>query len=151
MRLLSLLTRLFAFAGKGERSSATASTRKAGPPCEQCGAANRHNARRCMQCGLRLAFADPGQTGSILSELEEQILIAATELDRDRIYSIPSVGDAKGELKAGNIRIYGEEALRALESLVGNGLVEPETEGSHVVTAYGKHALRRHRNASQND
>jgi hypothetical protein len=101
-----------------------------------------------MQCGEKLNFAgrQPSsrasrEHGKGLSDIEEQILRAAMASGTERICFIESQGGNEGEIKAGDTRIHGDDALAALNALLHRGLVVAEDDGVHVVTAYGRRAV----------
>jgi hypothetical protein len=72
-----------------------------------------------------------------LSDLQKQILIATLgdQLDGDPIYVFADRGADEGEVKAGETRLYGDEAVVAVAGLVANGLVRPHGEDSYELTS----------------
>jgi hypothetical protein len=80
---------------------------------------------------------ESGATGADLTELEIEILIAAAEIDPPRIRSYRTTGSEDGEIKAGNSRMEGGDAVDAVDRLLEIGFVEPADESGFTLTPDG--------------
>lgn len=114
--------------------------------CPRCKKPSKPDSRRCLHCGGRI-HVEPAAAGSPaapelrrktdpgvnfgpepkydLSETQKQILLGALGDQYDPgpvlVYSEP--GPAEGEVKAGDCRLYGDDAVVAVAELVAFGLL----------------------------
>ena len=105
--------------------------------CRQCKAEVRQGIRRCPQCGTRTA-TDVGFT-----DLQERVLLASSAGEGQTIHVLPAKGSAEGEVKAGSLRINGDDVLTAVKQLLQAGLVEPTGDNSFALTGKGRKAAAR--------
>ncbi len=84
------------------------------------------------------ATADLGFT-----ELEQRLLLAASGSETRTIHVLPATGSAEGEVKAGSLRIGGNEVLTAVEELFHAGLLKPTDDNSFALTDKGRKAVAR--------
>jgi hypothetical protein len=131
---------------RGKRHKAVEST------CPRCRQLVRASAPRCPGCGNRLFFKSeatpikielPEQTVTSepvpqydLSEIQRRILTAAREGGSIFVYRLP--GPDEGEVKSGNERFFGDEAVTALATLVAPGLIAETGEDRFELTAAGQ-------------
>ena len=113
--------------------------------CRQCRAEVRRGTPRCPQCGSRVIEAPRGNPPTELgfTDLEERLLLAASTSESRAIHVLPPKGSAEGEVKAGSLRISGNEVLTAVEQLVQADLVEPADDNSFALTDKGRKAVAR--------
>jgi len=132
-------------------------------PCPRCSVRVPAGSTRCPVCGSRIVLGEAAaakaraaaeavaanraaesndtpvlqETQVDLSELQKQILIATLgeQLDGDPIYVFADRGPDEGEVKAGETRLYGDEAVVAVAGLVACGLVRPNGDDSYELTA----------------
>ena len=152
------------------KSQGKSSPRRAvpGPRCQQCRAALPAGSARCLKCGNRTKPGARGRVLSAanrlepqlplvtapraarnptpspeLSEIQREILIAAQQgsVGMKSIYVMGTKkGDADGEVKSGNQRFFGNEAVAAVVALLGPGLIEPIAEDAFELTETGLHS-----------
>ena len=119
----------------------TASKRTGFARCKNCRATVRLGTLRCAQCGTRV-IQSPSKGTPIadlgLTDLQTRLLVAAAHSKSRTIHVLPARGSAEGEVKAGALRISGDEGLRAVEQLSQAGLVEPTDDTSFMVTGKGR-------------
>ena len=114
--------------------------------CRQCRFEVRRGTPRCPQCGARVieslsmtpATADLGFT-----ELEQKLLLAASVSETRTIHVLPATGSREGEVKAGSLRISGNEVLATVDQLRQAGLLEPTDDNSFALTDKGRKAVAR--------
>ncbi len=78
-----------------------------------------------------------------LSDLQNKILEAASGSESRSIHVHPPKGSDEGEVKAGDLRLTGDEALIAVDQMWKAGLVEPRDDRSFVLTENGQKAVDR--------
>ncbi len=105
--------------------------------CRQCKAEVRQGIRRCPQCGTRTA-TDVGFT-----DFQERVLHASSAGEGQTIHVLPAKGSAEGEVKAGSLRISGNEVLATVDQLRQAGLLEPTDDNSFALTDKGRKAVAR--------
>jgi len=145
--------------GQTESEARKSKRRKAGRGTETqtCQSCRRHigvQARRCPHCGSKLkaigpselvqpaahpGATSPGPNGE-LTELQKRILLAARSGRRGKnlIYVLPPLGAREGEIKAGDERLYGNEAVDTVTELVGRGYVAPQDDNCFSLTDAGE-------------
>ncbi len=112
--------------------------------CETCAGRVVEGISRCPHCGNQVAapeFDPRGEpTGRELSALEKRILIAAVKAPGGSyiIHVLPTSDRIEGEIKAGDERLCGIEAVEAVEALHRAGYVEREHDCSVRLTDDGQ-------------
>jgi hypothetical protein len=120
-------------------------------PCKSCGRRINTAIPRCPHCGTRNQIPIPETHGhphadlhaeivAQLSELQKQILIASLEdvaVD-PAIHVMRVIGPGEGEIKAGSQRLYGNEAVEAVEALLSTGFVSRCHESGFELTEEGR-------------
>jgi hypothetical protein len=112
----------------------------------------RASAPRCPGCGNRLFLQSeatpiqleiPPQTAAEdpvphydLSEIQQRILAAARTGGAIFVYRLP--GPNEGEVKSGEERFFGDEAVTALATLIAPGLVAESGEDRFELTHAGQ-------------
>ena len=115
--------------------------------CPKCTRPSQPNSRRCLHCGGRIhgeaaaasspespelrRKTDPGGGGFgpepkfDLSDAQRQILLGALgdQYDPNPVFVYGEPGPAEGEVKAGECRLYGDDAVVAIAELVSFGLL----------------------------
>ena len=120
-------------------------------PCKSCGRRINTAIPRCPNCGTRNQVPIPETLGhpavdlqaeivAGLSELQKQILIASLDdvADDPAIHVMRVVGPGEGEIKAGSQRLYGNEAVEAVEALLSTGFVTRCHESGFELTDEGR-------------
>jgi hypothetical protein len=74
----------------------------------------------------------------VLTELQQQMLVAARGSDERRLVALPASGSDEGEVKAGGLRLYGRDALEALAGLQRHGLLTESGRMTFVLTVEGE-------------
>ena len=127
-------------------------SRAAGTTCPRCRQPVRASAPRCPGCGNRLFIKSaatpikielPKQSEILeavpqydLSEIQRRILTSAREGGSIFIYRLP--GPDEGEVKSGDERFFGDEAVTAVATLIGPGLVTELGEDRFELTRAGQ-------------
>ena len=127
-------------------------SRAAGTTCPRCRQPVRASAPRCPGCGNRLFIKSaatpikielPKQSEILeavpqydLSEIQRRILTSAREGGAIFIYRLP--GPDEGEVKSGNERFFGDEAVTAVATLIAPGLVTELGEDRFELTRAGQ-------------
>ena len=122
-----------------------------GSICKRCRARLPLGARRCMKCGAQVFAVErvgPAEAARNererllrkykLSEIQKRILSAAAKAQE--IFVCGNDESAEGEVKSGDERFYGNEAvmaLAALAGLAGPGLISPHGEDCYRLTDDG--------------
>jgi hypothetical protein len=77
-----------------------------------------------------------------LSDIQKQILMAAQQgqVGQKSIYVMGTQGAADGEVKSGNQRFFGNDAVAAVVALLAPGLIEPVAEDAFELTETGLHS-----------
>jgi len=139
----------------GPRPSAPGSKHKR---CRNCKALLPPAAFRCAACGARLLqkqgsaaaeagaaeAVDPeGSTASAAStpkigDLERRILNSAAADNTKRIVTLDASGVGTGEVKAGNDRYEGNDALEAIRVLLRSGYIAEWGDGTYAITPEGQ-------------
>ena len=126
------------------RKSQSALKRSGLVRCKRCRAEVRKGTLRCPQCGSRV-IEPPSDLPSVakldLSDLQNRLLIAASTSENRSIHVLPAKGSAEGEVKAGALRLSGDEVLTAVEQLQQAGLVESTDDGRFALTDKGQKAV----------
>ena len=117
--------------------------------CKRCLAPLARDARRCSSCGAQVFVtvrSDPQVTASkererllrkyALSEIQQQILTAAMAAG-DEIFVVGKGKLEEGEVKSGDQRFYGDEAVMAVAALAGPGLISSQGEDCFRLTPDG--------------
>jgi hypothetical protein len=117
--------------------------------CKRCRGRLPQGARRCARCGAQAFVAqqlDPAESARSerkrlfrkykLTEIQARILAAAFG-GKDEIIVCGDRTPAEGEVKAGGERFYGDDAVVAVATLVGPGLVSPNGGDAFRLTADG--------------
>ena len=114
--------------------------------CKRCRAEVRQGTLRCPQCGSRF-IEPPSDLPSIakldLSDLQNRLLVAASTSENRSIHVLQAKGSAEGEVKAGSLRLSGDDVLIAVERLRQAGLLESTDDSSFVLTGKGQKAVER--------
>jgi len=114
--------------------------------CKGCQAPVRQGTPRCPQCGARV-IEPPATLPSVakldLSDLQNKLLEAASTTESRSIQVLPPKGSEEGEVKAGSLRITGDDALTAVDQMCRAGLVEAKDDSSFVLTESGQKAVDR--------
>ena len=114
--------------------------------CKGCQAPIRQGTPRCPQCGARV-IVPPARLPSVakldLSDLQNKILEAASGSESRSIHVLSPKGSDEGEVKAGDLRLTGDDALTAVDKMWRAGLVEPRDDTSFVLTENGQKAVDR--------
>ncbi len=119
-----------------------------GSVCKRCKARLPLGARRCMKCGAQVfntQVVDPAEAARNererllrkckLSEIQKRILSAAAKAQE--IFVCGTDDSAEGEVKSGDERFYGNEAVMAVAALAGPGLISPDGEDRFRLTHDG--------------
>jgi len=135
----------------GSRGNADKNGAGQAGPCKSCGRRINTAIPRCPHCGTRNQVPIPETHGhphedlhaeiaAQLSELQKQILIASLEevADDPAIHVMRVIGPGEGEIKAGSQRLYGNEAVEAVEALLSTGFVARRHESGFELTAEGR-------------
>ena len=125
-----------------------------GSACNRCRALLPQGARRCLKCGAQVFVVqevDPAEAARNererllrkynLSETQTNVLSAAAE-DSKEITVCGTDSKAEGEVKSGNQRFYGDEAVAAVAALAGLGLIAPHSEDCFRLTPDGTKLLK---------
>jgi hypothetical protein len=141
--------------------------RQALKPCSRCAKRIKSDANRCPHCGARVGtFANASRpslaAGKVangsqgldvlrrevelrdqagqLSELQKQILLAAYSGGEDHlVHVMRAEGPRAGEIKAGQERIYGDEAVEAVELMYFRGFFARHGDLAFELTHDGRH------------
>jgi hypothetical protein len=126
--------------------------------CKQCSWVGALGTRRCPQCGAKFITA---KERAVLAEKEKaaaeeassasegpqdstsvqmRILAGSLQAEDLQIHVQPKKGDDRGEVRAGTWRIYGTEAIDAVDALLHAGLVERKDDSTFVLTTDGQKA-----------
>jgi len=102
-----------------------------------------------MRCGALVSVKaknDPKESARLdrerllrkhnLSDMQKQILAAAVS-GGDQIFVVGTNSGTEGEVKAGDQRFYGNEAVVAVATLVGPGLISPQGDDCFRLTSDG--------------
>ena len=119
--------------------------------CPKC---NRHlppPLRRCFNCGARIyvekpvaaenakpavAESSPVERGE-LSEIQREILLCSWRQNRGPIYICGTDHVTEGEVKSGEQRFYGNDAVVAIAGLLAPGLIVTVGDGCFTLTDDG--------------
>ena len=125
-----------------------------GSVCNKCNARLPHGARRCMKCGAKIFVVeevDPAEAARQdrarllrkynLSKMQKNILAAAVEGSK-QITVLGNDTQAEGEVKSGEQRFYGDEAVAAVAALAGPGLIAPHGEDCFRLTSEGTNVVK---------
>ena len=120
-----------------------------GAACNKCKARLPQGARRCMKCGAKIFVVqavDPAEAERNarvrllrkydLSEMQKEILAAAMGGSKE-ITVCGNDSKAEGEVKSGDQRFYGDEAVAAVAALAGPGLIALHGEDCFRLTPDG--------------
>ena len=131
--------------GGGSDPSARGGSAKArASSCGHCDRPVPRGSTRCQFCGARTAIPNDNalaiqrSKGRSLSEVQRKILVATFTAEERRIYVLGVNGPHEGEVKAGGQRLYGNEAIAAVEHLMRDGYVFPVDEGCLALTREGR-------------
>jgi hypothetical protein len=134
-------------------------------PCMRCRKRIRKDANRCPHCGAKLASFTPNaarpsmaaakvasggqgletlrkeaelrdQAGQ-LSFLERKILLAV-HFSEQPVHVMRPHGSTEGEIKAGAERIFGNDAVLAIDGMLSRGWVEPFGDLAFQLTGDGR-------------
>lgn len=128
--------------------------------CKQCSWVGALGTRRCPQCGAkfitskeRAALAAQETAAAAESSaaaktagpksttaVQMRILAGSLQADDGQIHVQPKQGSDKGEVRAGTWRIYGTEAVDAVDELLHAGLLERKDATTFVLTTDGQKA-----------
>lgn len=136
---------LRALAGQERKAAPTAATTgRRGPACTRCKGSLPVGARRCSRCGTRVTTAETAETTVTapprsIRPIEAAILRGALAggAGSPPVFVTPSQGAVVGEIKVGGERIFGDEAVRAVATLVADGNLAPHEDG-FALTAVGR-------------
>ena len=85
-----------------------------------------------------------GDSPASISDLQQQVLLATASGDGPhRIYIMSGDENGGGEIKAGQQRILGDQAVWAVRALALGGYVEVEKDDCFRLTPAGSQAVRR--------
>lgn len=128
--------------------------RKQGTACTKCSAALPPGARRCMKCGAKVFVAEAVSPAEQLrqkrdrilkkynlSDVQRNILFAAGAGSREIVVCATDQRN-EGEVKAGDQRFYGNDAVAAVAAFVAARLIEPKGEDCFRLTADGDKLIR---------
>jgi hypothetical protein len=79
-----------------------------------------------------------------LTELEVEILIETGKASESEIHAYHDEAHADSEIRAGQARLDGDDAIAALDHLAELGLVKAVGDGAYTLTPDGKCAARLH-------
>ena len=124
----------------------------AGATCPRCRQPVRASAPRCPGCGNRLFIKSAAAPIKIelpkqaeapkvvpqfdLSEIQRRILTAAREGGSIFVYRLP--GPDEGEVKSGDERFFGDDAVTAVATLIAPGLITELGEDRFELTRAGQ-------------
>jgi len=151
--------------GQGSGARTRAGTRAGGKPfrfvrCKQCSWQVAVGVRRCPRCGAKIITAKERAAMAAAAEaaakesgsssqaegpqdsttVQMRILAGSLHSDDGQIHVQPQKGDDRGEVRAGTWRIYGAEAIDAVDALLHAGLVERKDATTLVLTPDGQKA-----------
>jgi len=125
-----------------------------GTSCSRCKARLPVGARRCMKCGAQVFVVqdvDPAEAARnarerllrkySLDAVQAEILGAALTGSRE-ITVCGNDSKAEGEVKSGDTRFYGDEAVAGVAGLAGHGLIKPDGEDCFRLTDDGTHLAK---------
>jgi len=132
-------------AGQERKAAPTSTTGRRGPACTRCKGSLPVGARRCSRCGTRVPTAETAETTLTapprpIRPIEAAILrgaLAGGRAGSPSVFVTPSQGAVVGEIKVGGERIFGDEAVRAVATLVADGNLAPYEDG-FALTAVGR-------------
>lgn len=120
-------------------------------PCPRCSVRVAPGSPRCPVCGSKIAIGESAapklensadsptlpEAPPDLSELQKQILISTLgeQLHGEPIFVFGDRGPDEGEVKAGETRLYGDDAVVAVAGLVACGLIRPSGDDTYELTA----------------
>ena len=132
----------------------TTRTRAAASTCSRCNAPLPGRARRCIRCGAQVFVApevDPQAEARVkrerllrkygLNEIQTAILAAASTGTRS-IFVVGSDTVGEGEVKSGDQRFYGNDAVMAIAALAGPGLIAPQGDDCFRLTDAGERLVK---------
>jgi len=128
--------------------------------CKQCSWQVALGVHRCPRCGAKIVTAKERAAQAAIDEaaaadssssaqpegphdttaVQMRILAGSLQADDGQIYVHPKKGDDKGEVRAGTWRVYGTEAVDAVDELLHAGLVERKDATTFVLTTDGQKA-----------
>jgi DNA-directed RNA polymerase subunit RPC12/RpoP len=128
--------------------------------CKQCDWRGALGTRRCPQCGAKIITAKeraeqaaleaaaatdtsssaPAEGPQDSTAVQMRILAGSLHADDGQIHVHPQQGDDEGEVRAGTWRVYGAEAVDAVDALLHAGLVERKDATTFVLTTDGQKA-----------
>lgn len=110
--------------------------------------------RRCLKCGAKIFVVqevDPAEAARNervrllrrynLTEVQKDILIASTGGSKE-ITVCGTDARAEGEVKSGDQRFYGDEAVAAVAALAGPGLIALHGEDCFRLTSEGTRLVK---------
>ncbi len=95
---------------------------------------------RCRRCGARVPVAAHPGRGHGLNDLQKRILLAAIEGGNGdtAIHVLWPLGAETGEIKAGDKRLGGREAVDAVQALFSSGYLARHEDTSFRLTRSGR-------------
>ena len=125
-----------------------------GALCKKCRARLPQGGRRCLKCGAQIFVVqdvDPFEAARNervrllrkynLSEMQKNILTAAGDGPKE-ITVCGTDNKAEGEVKSGEQRFYGDEAVAAVAALAGPGLIASDGEDCFRLTPDGTNLIK---------
>ena len=118
--------------------------------CTRCRVRLSAKAVRCMQCGTRVIREEEKDAAQEALEKRQKLvrryalndtqkeILAAAAADDGSIFVCGSDGNTEGEVKAGQQRFYGNDAVAAIAALVVPGLISPLGGDRFGVTDAGR-------------
>lgn len=127
--------------------------RKTGSACGKCQTPMPTGARRCMKCGAQIFAAEQLSPAEALrakrdrilrkydlTDVQKEILTAAGKGSKEIAVCGTNQQD-EGEIKAGDQRFYGNEAVATVAAFVAARLIEPNGEDCFRLTAEGERLI----------
>ena len=119
-----------------------------GSACKRCKARLPRGAQRCMKCGAQVFLVQGVDSAEAvrnererllqkykLNEMQKRILSAAASAQE--IFVCGKDSTSEGEVKSGEERFHGNEAVAAVAALAGPGLILPHGEDCFRLTQDG--------------
>lgn len=128
--------------------------RKKSSGCAKCGTPMPAGAGRCMKCGAKNVVTDEVSPAEQLRQKRERILrkYNLTEVQKNILFAAGKSSKEivvcgadrqnEGEVKAGDLRFYGNEAVAAVAVFVASRLIEPRGGDCFRVTPEGDKLIR---------
>ncbi len=128
--------------------------RKKGSACTKCNTPMPPGAGRCMKCGAKVFVAEQVSPAEQLRQKRERILrkYNLTDVQKDILFAAGKGSKEivvcgmdrqnEGEIKAGDQRFYGNDAVATVAAFVASRLIEPKGGASFRLTGDGERLIR---------